>query len=124
LHQKDRPLLELIKNYLGVGNIYKSGKDSIRLRVHSRKDLAVIINHFDKYPLISQKQADYLLFKQTFVLFNNKEHLTMEGLEKLIAIKASINRGLSEELKAAFPNVIPFQDHHTNPKKTKNLIDW
>lgn len=32
-----------------------------------------------------------------------KEHLTMDGLEKIVAIKASINRGLSDELKAAFP---------------------
>jgi hypothetical protein len=33
----------------------------------------------------------------------NKEHLTMKGLYKIVAIKASMNRGLSEELKIAFP---------------------
>jgi len=31
----------------------------------------------------------------------------MEGLRKLIAIKASMNRGLSDKLKSAFPNIIP-----------------
>ena len=39
-----------------------------------------------------------------------KEHLTMEGLQKFVAIKASINLGLSaprEELKKAFPDIIP-----------------
>jgi hypothetical protein len=35
-----------------------------------------------------------------------KEHLTQEGLEKIVAIKASINKGLSDELRAAFPNVV------------------
>ena len=35
------------------------------------------------------------------------EHLTMEGLEKIVAIKASLNNGLSAELKAAFPEIIP-----------------
>jgi len=28
-------------------------------------------------------------------------------LEKIVAIKASINKGLSDELKAAFPDTIP-----------------
>ena len=37
---------------------------------------------------------------------NRKEHLTIEGLHKIVAIKASINLGLSQELKAAFPNTI------------------
>lgn len=36
----------------------------------------------------------------------SKEHLTESGMEKLIAIKASINKGLSDKLKEAF-NVIP-----------------
>lgn len=73
----------------------------------SAQDLAVIINHFDKYPLISQKLADYLLFKQAFDLVKSKNHLTTEGLHKIVALRASINNGLSDELKAAFPNVIP-----------------
>jgi hypothetical protein len=28
-----------------------------------------------------------------------KEHLTIEGLQKIVAIRASMNKGLSEELK-------------------------
>jgi hypothetical protein len=33
--------------------------------------------------------------------------LTIEGLKKLVAIKASINSGLSDTLKAAFPDITP-----------------
>ena len=40
-------------------------------------------------------------------LMSRKEHLTIEGLHKIVAIKASLNLGLSEELKVAFTNVIP-----------------
>lgn len=40
-------------------------------------------------------------------MINAKEHLTMEGLHKIVSIKASINRGLNDELKVAFPNTIP-----------------
>jgi hypothetical protein len=61
----------------------------------------------DKYPLITQKQANFELFKQVVEMLSHKEHLTIEGIHKIIAIKASVNLGLAEELKAAFPNTIP-----------------
>jgi len=34
------------------------------------------------------------------------EHLTVEGLQKIINIRASINKGLSPLLKEAFPNSV------------------
>lgn len=103
LHIKDKALLEEIRQYFGVGNIYKHGTKSIQFRVQSIKDLAVIINHFDKYPLITQKLSDYLLFKLVFKLVQNKVHLTQEGLRNIVSIKASLNKGLSDKLKEAFP---------------------
>jgi len=36
----------------------------------------------------------------------NKEHLTRQGIEKIIAIRACLNLGLSYELKLAFPNIL------------------
>ena len=107
LHKKDLFILEAIKNYLGVGEIYTQGTASKQYRVFSIKDLQVVIDHFDKYPLISQKFGDCSLFKQAYLLLINKEHLTPEGLRKIIAIKASINNGLSEALKEAFPDIMP-----------------
>jgi LAGLIDADG endonuclease len=107
VHQRDRTLLELIKTSIGAGQIYKHGKDSIVLRVSSVKDLLVIIDHFERYPLITHKVADYILFKRVLELMNRKEHLTLEGLNKVVAIKASMNRGLSSELNKAFPDILP-----------------
>lgn len=63
--------------------------------------------HFIKYPLLTQKRVDFLLFKSVVELINRKEHLTTEGLHKIVSIRASINNGLSEELTRAFPNIIP-----------------
>jgi hypothetical protein len=37
----------------------------------------------------------------------NKGHLTKEGLEEIVGIRASINKGLSVKLVDAFPNVKP-----------------
>ena len=82
LHKKDLALLDQIKSHFVVGNITKHGPLSIQYRVTSIKDLFAIIDHFDKYPLITKKLADYLLFKMIINLINNKEHLTIEGLRK------------------------------------------
>ena len=107
LHKKDLDLLKQIQSYFGVGNIYKQGVESIQYRVESIKDLEIIVKHFDSYGLITQKWSDYQLFKQAIELIKCKEHLKQEGLSKLVAIKGSLNRGLSVELKAAFPDTIP-----------------
>ena len=37
----------------------------------------------------------------------NKKHLTIEGLRQILAIKSSMNLGISDELKIVFPDVIP-----------------
>lgn len=106
LHSRDLPLLEKIKSYFGVGNIYELKKGTIQYQVTSIKELKVILDHFDKYPLVTSKWADYILFKQGIELILNKAHLTTEGLRKFIALKASMNWGLSESLAAAFPDIV------------------
>ena len=109
LHWRDKALLENIQNYFeGRGIIStKHGEETIQYLIYSIEDLAVVISHFDKYMLITQKCADYLLFKIVFNLIDRKEHLTTEGLFKIVSIKASMNQGLPNKLKEAFPNIIP-----------------
>jgi len=87
-----------------VGTISAQNKDSVQYRVASLKYLnGIIIPHFEKYPLITKKKkADFILFKKRIDLINNKEHLTLEGLHKILALKGSLNLGLSEELKKIF----------------------
>ena len=63
----------------------------------SLKEIAVLIEHFYKYPLITQKFADFYLFRQAIELIKQKEDLTKEGLQKLVNIKASLNLGLSDK---------------------------
>ena len=98
--------MEHIKYSLGgVGNIANLGKDGILYQVTSLQDLTnVIIPHFDKYPLITQKKADFELFKRVVDIMNRKGHLSSEGLQEIVNIRASLNLGLSDVLKAAFPN--------------------
>lgn len=107
LHVKDKALLESIQRSLGVGSIYKHGKNSLELRVNGLKNLNVLINHLDNYPLITQKFGDFVLFKEAVKLIGLREHLTKEGLLKLVSLKASLNKGLSGKLKSEFSSVIP-----------------
>jgi hypothetical protein len=81
-------------------------KDTCSYRVNKLKDiLEIIIPHFDKYPLATQKLADYMLFKEIVSLMKNKEHLTLDGLNKILSYKASLNLGLSEKLKDKFSDI-------------------
>lgn len=67
--------------------------------------MQIIIAHFDKFPLKTQKVNDYRLFKRAFDIIINKEHLTEKGLVKLITIKYYMNKGLTPELAIAFPHI-------------------
>ena len=72
LHEKDLQTLKSIQSSFSVGRINKQGLESYQLRICIIKDISVIIDHFDKYPLISQKFVDYQLFKQAYELWLNK----------------------------------------------------
>jgi hypothetical protein len=51
----------------------------------------IIIPHFEKYPLLTKKSADFILFKQVVELMSKKGHLSMDGLNQILNIKASMN---------------------------------
>ena len=72
LHDKDRGLLELIEKTLGVGKISKSGLHTVWWRVCNLREIEKLIDFFKKYPLITQKYADFILMKKTFNLMKNK----------------------------------------------------
>ena len=88
IHVKDKALLEDVKNYLRVGKIYKSGPELIQLKVQSLKQLETVINHFDKFPLKTKKRSDFKLLKMVIIKIKRKEHLTLLGLQAILAIRA------------------------------------
>ena len=47
------------------------------------------------------------MFREVVELMSNKSHLTMEGLQQIINIKASMNLGLSDLLKSEFKDFVP-----------------
>lgn len=74
LHKKDISILENLKQFFGVGILnIRPNNDMCFYSVTKNKDLLnVIIPHFDKYPLLSKKNADFLLFKSVVELCSKK----------------------------------------------------
>ena len=126
LHLKDLALLEQIQLFFGVGKISKLGAESVQFRVYALEDLKVILHHFDKYPLLTNKQSDYLLFKEVVNLMQEGKHLTLEGLNKIVSIKAVLNnRELSDNLKLALPNIEPvLMPEIKDPPRTIKSLHW
>lgn len=109
LHKKDEDILKLIQTYFGgIGNVRYGEKDSCVFVVRSLEQIMnIIIPHFDKYPLITKKHEDYILFREVVMIMHKKEHLTNEGIQTIVNIRATLNKGLTPVLKEAFPMVIP-----------------
>ncbi len=95
-----------MQEFFGCGVIVnKKTRNEASFRVNSLQDLTnIIIPHFSNYPLLSQKAADFLLFTKIVKLINNKVHLTEDGLQQIINIRASMNTGLSDLQKSEFSN--------------------
>jgi hypothetical protein len=71
----------------GIGSIHLArNREIVNYSVDSIEDLNKLILHLEKYPLLTQKAADFFI--------------TVEGLNEIVNIKASMNLGLSEMLKS------------------------
>nr|YP_009327847.1 NADH dehydrogenase subunit 4L [Epichloe festucae]APB96806.1 NADH dehydrogenase subunit 4L [Epichloe festucae]APB96866.1 NADH dehydrogenase subunit 4L [Epichloe hybrida] len=127
MHEKDRDLIKSVQKFFGnIGYLSEpNNKSTVEFRVSTFKDLIdVIIPHFDNYPLLTKKYLDYILFKQIVSLMKEKEHSTLVGLQKIVNIKASINWGLSENLKEAFPNTILINKPNVNITYSSMSPEW
>jgi cytochrome c oxidase subunit 3 len=105
LHIRDLYVLEKIHNFFKVGSISKrKNRNTAVYAVQSVDALNnVIIPHFIKYSLLTEKQRDFKLFCMGIDIVNKKEHLILPGLKKLISIRESMNKkslgNLNEYLK-------------------------
>jgi hypothetical protein len=118
LHIKDKDLLLNIKSFFSeIGSVTYSKNVAI-YRVQKLHDINnIIIPHFNKYLLITQKQSDFLLFKDIVYLIFNKQHLNKEGLVKILSLKASLNKGLSDSLITFFPDITKVERYKINATK-------
>ncbi|MBI5005101.1 MAG: LAGLIDADG family homing endonuclease [Candidatus Lloydbacteria bacterium] len=79
--------------------IFKSGfmrrdfsDKTLKYEVRSLDDLITkVIPHFEKYPLLSSKQNDFLLFKKVCILMKKNQHRNKNGLQKIVRLAHGMN---------------------------------
>ncbi len=91
--------MKSIVNLLGCGIYYpSSNRDSGKFVVRKFSDnLEKVIPFFNKYKIEGIKALDFSDFCKLADIINQKGHLTVDGLEEILKIKAGMNRGRNLE---------------------------
>ena len=98
-HKRDIKLLYALKKYFGCGVVRVNHDDRYELRIRSIEHMNnIVIPHFDRYELNTQKKFDYIKFKKIINLINQKKHITEKGIIKIIDIACTMNR--KDKIKA------------------------
>lgn len=115
-------LLNMIKSFFKCGKIYLDKDGSISFEIRDIYSInKYIIPHFTNYSLRSTKHLDFLNFKKALGIINSKEHLTKEGINKVIEISNIINSYRkfpidysSDHTIENNPEYIPINGHYIN----------
>lgn len=93
LHLDDEAVLKAICHTLGVGRIALRPKyNTCSFEVGSEKELRILIDLLDEYPLMGDKYLDYLNFRKAFFLYFDRSSLVTESLKAEIEeIRANHN---------------------------------
>ena len=99
LRDDDEEILRSIQQTLDCGRIYHlcyeryGWNPHVELKVSSIKEIREkLIPFFRKHKLRGKKRKSFELFVKAAKVFENREHLTMEGIEKLREIRRSMNK--------------------------------
>ena len=97
----------------------------MEFRVNTLGDLHdVNIPHFEKYNLITNKHSDFVIFKQIVLLMSKNLHKDLKGLQLILNNRASLNLGLTDTLKLAFPLTSPLFRVQVENKLENLLPEW
>ncbi len=92
-HSRDRDLMIRLIEIFNCGSVI-TNKNAVDYHTAKFSDIIEkIIPFFEEYSIIGVKYLDFLCFVEVANLMNNKEHLTNKGLDKILAIKAGMNKG-------------------------------
>jgi len=93
-HSRDIELLKGIADYFSCGRVENRKTNACDFTVNSFKSFEEkIIPFFLKYPLQGSKLLNFQDFKKVMDIMKVKGHLTQEGLDEIIQIKANMNQG-------------------------------
>lgn len=90
----DREVLERILATIGCGKVYDCSYERYgwyphaKYKIGNKKDMVEHLFPFlDAYPLQAKKAEVYERFRKVVFMFENKEHLTDEGFDKILKLR-------------------------------------
>jgi LAGLIDADG endonuclease len=93
-HRRDIPLLFALKSFFGCGVVRVNHDTRMAFRVRRFEHLwKIIVPFFEKHPLKSQKQVDFLKFRDVLRSMANGDHLSPDGIERIRTLVSKMNRG-------------------------------
>ena len=98
-HYKDIKVLYSLKRFFRFGVVRKNHDDRYEYRVRKIEHLIKIVEFFEKHPLKTSKNVNFKKFAKIVRLMQKGEHLTKEGLKKIIKISLQMNRENKEKAK-------------------------
>jgi hypothetical protein len=89
---RDKDLMSSLIEYLGCGHITSVNRGTIDFKVTKFSSIRdTIIPFFEKYPLQTSKNINFVSFSEVAKLMDNKAHLTEKGLDQIRIIKNKRN---------------------------------
>jgi hypothetical protein len=93
-HIRDALLMQKLVEFFNCGYLVKDGPTKYQYRIRNINDLEQhLFPLLNNYPLQTQKALDAAAFRQIHSLILAKKHLTVEGLNQIKSIKATMNKG-------------------------------
>jgi hypothetical protein len=103
--EKSLPALKKVKDYFRCGRLvinrrYDNHRENLyRYCVKSQKELReIIIPFFKKNKLMTSKRGDFEKFSSVLTLMENKKHLTIKGIRKILSIIEGMNTRKKRQL--------------------------
>lgn len=88
-----RQVIDIMKEYFQCGYIRRDYSDkTLKFEVRNHEDLMQkIIPHFEKFPFLSDKQKDFMLFNEICNIIDKNIHLTKKGFTGIVKLAYQMN---------------------------------
>jgi len=90
LDQKDRFLLDLVKEEFGGFLGFRQPTESFYYSSTSFGRAFALVKYFDRFQVIGRKRVDYVHWRKCVLLISQKKHLTEEGRAKILLLKSKL----------------------------------
>ena len=92
-YESQTHVLKRIEFYFKCGSIRKDKRDGLmRYEVRNLSNLCdIVIPHFEKYPLLTQKEEDFQRFRKICLMMRSNQHRNKQGLKTIIDLACNMN---------------------------------